>query len=134
MAVLAKFSSNHNQTKTKHDMQTRFTTAYITCALWSSTDDDGEPLDKSHTVSDLAPEAVAKMEADCAKFQAEHGDEIKDNLEQAGHDFWLTRNHHGAGFWDGDWPDETGEKLTQAAHTYGEQSLYIGDDGQIYIS
>lgn len=23
----------------------------------------------------------------------------------AGHDLWLTRNGHGAGFWDGDWRD-----------------------------
>lgn len=23
--------------------------------------------------------------------------------ERIGHDFWLTRNGHGAGFWDGDW-------------------------------
>jgi|TARA_R110000744_G_scaffold366338_1_gene475354 hypothetical protein len=25
--------------------------------------------------------------------------------ERIGHDFWLTRNGHGAGFWDGDWND-----------------------------
>ena len=25
--------------------------------------------------------------------------------ERIGHDFWLTRNGHGAGFWDGGWND-----------------------------
>tara|TARA_R100001463_G_scaffold33708_1_gene74496 strand:+ start:95 stop:433 length:339 start_codon:yes stop_codon:yes gene_type:complete len=25
-----------------------------------------------------------------------------DNIEQAGHDFWLSRNGHGTGFWDRD--------------------------------
>ena len=33
-----------------------------------------------------------------------------DQCERIGHDFWLTRNGHGAGFWDGDW-DEDFEKL-----------------------
>ena len=28
-----------------------------------------------------------------------------DQCERIGHDFWLTRNGHGAGFWDGDWDD-----------------------------
>ena len=51
---------------------------------------------------------------------------------QAGHDFWLTRNGHGAGFWDGDWPDRTGHRLSEAAKSYGEYHLYVGDDGKIY--
>jgi hypothetical protein len=33
------------------------------------------------------------------------------NLERFGHDFWLTRQGHGAGFWDGDWP-EYGDWIT----------------------
>lgn len=31
----------------------KFTQAYSTCALWSSTDDDGKPLDRGRDVSDL---------------------------------------------------------------------------------
>jgi hypothetical protein len=49
-----------------------------------------------------------------------------------GHDFWLTRNGHGAGFWDGDWPKEAGDRLTKACEEFGEFDLYIGDDGMIY--
>ena len=51
---------------------------------------------------------------------------------RAGHDFWLTRNHHGAGFWDGDWPEPQATALTDAAHAFGERNLYLGDDGRIY--
>ena len=51
--------------------------------------------------------------------------------EQAGHDFWLTRNRHGAGFWNGDWFNVSGS-LTQLAQTFGEADLYVGDDGRIY--
>ena len=52
------------------------------------------------------------MQSDCAAFYAAHGSQLnEDNCkyrgcpvdEYAGHDFWLTRNGHGAGFWDGDW-------------------------------
>lgn len=114
----------------------KFTTAYIEAALWSSTDnsDDsgGRPLDENYGVEDIAPETLSSIVEDCMAFQEVHADEIRSNVEQAGHDFWLTRNHHGAGFWDGDWPDAVGEKLTEASHAFGSVELYIGDDGLIY--
>lgn len=113
-----------------------FTTAYIEAALWSSTDDfddaTGVPLDENHGPEDIAPETLAQIVADCADFQTAHYDDISDDLSRAGHDFWLTRNRHGAGFWDGDYPQAIGAKLTEASHAYGEVNLYVGDDGQIY--
>lgn len=91
----------------------------------------------------LAPETLQSMIEDCRKFQADnaarifavdiHGDYlVSDPAEHAGHDFWLTRNGHGAGFWDGDWPQPYATELTNAAKAFGETSLYIGDDGKIY--
>ena len=113
----------------------KFTTAYIEAALWSSTDEStpegGEPMDANYSVSDLAPETLERIKADCAAFQGQHRDDIHDDLERAGHDFWLKRNGHSAGFWDGDWPERVGEKLTEASHRCGEVNLYIGDDGRI---
>lgn len=119
-----------------------FTTAYIQCALWSSTDDDDNPLEDNYLPSDLHVETRTKMDADCAKFQleqmdwltAEHFTGNGDYLSHAGHDFWLTRNHHGAGFWDGDWTTVAGKKLTEAAHQFGETHLYVSDDGEMYIT
>ena len=114
----------------------RFTTAYVEAALWSSTDnsDDrgGDPLDANYGLEDIAPESLACILADCEAFQRDHADDISGDVERAGHDFWLTRNHHGAGFWDGDWDDEVGERLTEASHAYGSLDLYVGDDGLIY--
>ena len=46
---------------------------------------------------------------------------------QHGHDFALTRNHHGAGFWDRGYGD-VGDRLTDAAQAYGEHSV-LTDDG-----
>lgn len=109
-----------------------FTRAYIEALLWSSTGDDGAPLDRTYTLEDFAAETLARIVSDCAQFQAAHFDTIADDIERAGHDFWLTRNGHGAGFWDGDWP-EFGDELTSAAHTFGELSPYVGDDGKLYF-
>jgi len=113
-----------------------FTKQYIATALWSTNDEStpsgGVPLDRKYGVKDIAPECLAKMVADCAKFQAENADYIASDLENAGHDFWLTRNGHGAGFWDGDWPEHVGGYLTVQSKKYGEFNLYVGDDGKIY--
>jgi hypothetical protein len=43
----------------------------------------------------------------------------------------LTRNGHGAGFWDRGIGDR-GDRLTAAAHAWGEFELVIGDDRKIH--
>lgn len=122
-----------------------FTRAYFEAALWASTDnsDDqgGDPLDKNYSNGDIADATRDKMIADCADFQQRFSNLLEDDEspaiekwgrdELAGHDFWLTRNGHGAGFWDGNWP-KNGDALTEASKEYGEFDLYVGDDGLIY--
>lgn len=118
----------------------RFARAYVECALWSSTEDDGAPLDDRFYVSDFAPEALERAAADCAAFQAASAADLDlfygeygYDLEQAGHDFWLTRNGHGAGFWDRGTGD-VGERLTEACRPFGECYVYVSDDGRLYFS
>jgi hypothetical protein len=112
----------------------QFTRAYIEAALWSSTDDDDVSLDKNYCLHNLAPSTLERMQADCAAFQEKYADLIWPDLSRAGHDFWLTRNGHGAGFWDGDWPADVGRIMTAGSKQFGEVWLYAGDDGQIYSS
>lgn len=107
-----------------------FTAAYIECALWSSVDDKEVPLDDNYDWANISEETLNQMIADCKAFQDENFSFIQSDLAGAGHDFWLTRNGHGAGFWDGDW--KNGDILTAASKIYGSVDLYIGDDGQIY--
>ena len=122
-----------------------FTRAYITAALWSSSAEIGGFTDASFEdmgfdVSDLAPETLAKMTKECAKFQSDNLDAIESGCltrlscyEQAGHDFWLTRNGHGCGFWEtSDWSEPQGAELTNAAKSLGTSDLYLGDDGKVY--
>jgi hypothetical protein len=109
-----------------------FTRAYIEAAFFTSTDDSDQPLDSKYTTEDLAPSALDAIIKDCQQFQQENAEALDERGDvQGGHDFWLTRNGHGAGFWDGDWP-ENGKALTLASKKYGEADLYIGDDGYIY--
>lgn len=119
-----------------------FTQAYIECALWSSNDNSdpetgGNPLDDNYGPEDIAPETLAKMAADCADFQKGNANHLSaaaesgEDDERAGHDFWLTRHGHGAGFWDRGL-GKIGDYLTSAAKVYGSVDLYVGDDGRIY--
>lgn len=111
----------------------KFTRAYLECALWSSVDDDGEPLDGLYSIDDLSDSAIATAIEDCSDFQQANGGllDLAGDDAQNGHDFWLTRNSHGAGFWDRGY-GEIGTKLTDASHPYGSVNLYVGDDGMIH--
>ena len=104
--------------------------AYVECALWASTgyaseDDSGTPMDDID--ASLTPEALATMRADCEAFLEyleEQGIDWSDvDTEQMGHDFWLTRNRHGAGFWDRGL-GALGSLLTEAAHAFGPCDLF----------
>jgi hypothetical protein len=118
-----------------------FTDAYIECALWSSHDDEGDPLDSNYGPEDIAQTSLVAIRQDCEAFYNAHEPTWRGAYQfvgywgedaQAGHDFWLTRNHHGAGFWDRGL-GEIGDTLTKFAEECGECYLYVGDDGAIHV-
>lgn len=58
---------------------------------------------------------------DCADFCRQTAECLGLDLtldEQAGSDFFFTRERHGCGFWDGDWP-EIGDTLTDISRGFG---------------
>lgn len=113
---------------------------YIVAMLWANVHDEegsgtaGDDL----SVDDLTVNATLEVNRDVSAFLAspvltakpgamsvyetlvEHGI----GPEQAGHDFALTRNHHGAGFWDRGY-GEVGDLLTTASHLFGESSWWV---------
>lgn len=111
-----------------------FTEWYIKAILWTEKDDNDAPLEDSKIASGWSEESLARINADCARFQSENATDIAGRDIEAGVDFWLTRNGHGDGFWDGDWPQPAGDRLTHAALAFGEASAYIGDDCLLYLS
>lgn len=115
-----------------------FTIAYIECMLWVECDNadesGGQQLEYNYDIEDIAPETLASIVEDCKDFQAENEKLLTKagNDEQNGQDFWLTRNQHGAGYWDRGY-GVVGEILTDAAYVYGCCDVYVGDDGKLYI-
>lgn len=108
--------------------------AYIRCALWSSTDGSGEPLDQSFDADDIAEATRDTMAQELDDFMVANATKLLTsglNSEQVGHDFWLTRNGHGAGFWDRGL-GSLGQELSEAAKTHGSRDLYVGDDKLIH--
>lgn len=112
----------------------------------------GDPLDNNYSIDDIDAETLVEMALDCHEFQSSikhisflrrvcrfvspwvtggHIDDVNVNVEspeyschaRAGHDFWLTRNGHGAGFWDGDWKEPAATFLTKASQEFGEFNI-----------
>lgn len=124
-----------------------FFNAYVEAALFTSNDESdesgGEPMDKHYGPRDIVRSELAKMARDCRRFIRENykviaaahakGEARWGKWALAGHDFWLTRNGHGAGFWDGDWSEPAAKILDASSKKFGEQNLYLGDDKRIYV-
>src|SRR3990172_8263743 len=110
--------------------------SYLETMLWSSNDmDTEEPLDKNYSTSDVSKDAVAQAKKDLEAFSKKAGDILsRYDDESIGHDFWLTRNGHGAGFWDGDYEEEEGDgdKLTEIAKEFGELNPMV-NDGEVIM-
>ena len=100
---------------------------YLICLAWTATDDEGESLD--HLQFSYRTEKIAEEEvSDFVELLEKEGIEWRDKMddEQFGHDFALTRNGHGAGFWDRGL-GELGDVLTKWAETYGETYVELND-------
>jgi hypothetical protein len=150
-----------------------FTQAYIEAMFWTDeepgtvqkADDDSEnqwdPENQNSLPGDvgfydLAPETLEKIIADCKAFQETNealleeayelaADGLAYTPERAGHDFWLTRNGHGCGFWSRSFEghSDIGDRLTArcgwrarkepGCEGFGEVSTYLGDDGRVYM-
>ena len=119
----------------------QFTRHYLIAALWSSNVSNeagnGAALDNYFDIDDIGPDTINQAIEDCRDFQQanaalleraytfyrENGNAAHPDAGSpeacAGHDFWLTRNRHGVGFWDRGMPGSLGQDLTEAAHGYG---------------
>lgn len=126
--------------KARHDYLRTMVRAYLDCAIWSGLDwdnmvgDNPEPLDAAYSIDDVSCAAYARAVRDCDAFLGRLTIDVlrtQWSPEQFGHDFCLTRNGHGAGFWDRG-KDIVGEYLTKRCKPHGSADLYAGDDGKLY--
>lgn len=106
----------------------KFLKQYLITALWSN------ELDGKYEIENFDEDSLSNAKKDCDNFKEKAGDILdRYNIETCGHDFWLTRNGHGAGFWDGDYGKEDGEILTNLSKEFGEVNLVEGDNKQLFI-
>ncbi len=124
-----------------------FIAGYIECALWASLDMDDENecghnphLDENYGVHDISAELMATIREDCESFIRSQNAALQTYVgefswDYAGHDFFLTRNGHGAGFWDREWKPgrllDACNELTGAAHVYGETFWFDNGRGEL---
>ena len=103
-----------------------FTRAYLEAAEWSGLDEEDMAALAVDPTWDAA--SIERAVADCTAFRGAAAD-LLDGIDagQAGHDFWLTRNRHGTGFWDREL-GAVGDALTVAAHGYGETGVWFDAD------
>jgi hypothetical protein len=117
-----------------------FYIGYVDAALWSSSDCHPVTGEILESLEGFEPSIEFKQKAfsDCHAFWHTHFGllqtlciDYNTYWAQHGHDLWLTRNGHGAGYWDRNY-GMVGERLTEAATALGEMSLYLGDDLLVY--
>ena len=98
-----------------------------------------KPID-NFTREDIDDNSLIDAYTDIKKFVELAGKEPFEyaleelGLERIGHDIWLTRNRHGAGFFDHSFDDDIELSLMNAAQKLGEKSLYVGDDMRLYFT
>ena len=107
-----------------------FARDYLKAMQWTDCNEDSPEMQDAEFSASLLAEAasvcadfVAGNEADLDAYQLATG-------YSGGVDFWLTRNGHGAGFWDRGL-GALGDRLTSAAKVYGGMGLYLDDNGEI---
>lgn len=108
---------------------------YLEAALWAEVDNDDNPLDDNYSIVDIESGSIRDAKNDINKFIKAAGDLLDldgARCSRIGHDLWLTRNGHGAGFWDGDYP-EAGDDLTKIAERMGGKHIFVGDDNKVWI-
>jgi hypothetical protein len=104
--------------------------SYLETALWSSGDDDEF---SGLTIYNFDTKSKDAAKKDIIKFIADANKQFPDELEtydvqSLGHNIWLSRNGHGAGFFD-----DNNDGLQELARKMKEKDIYVGDDGKVYI-
>lgn len=117
------------------------TGSYVGAALWTATDEEGQPIENKFEEPDIDPASLAEQREQLVDFMRANRGLLAQAAElrsgffdaaQIGHDFHLTRNGHGTGFWDRGL-GEAGSQLSEAAKVHGSAELSAGHDGKLYF-
>ena len=115
-----------------------FTDAYMRAILFTENDESddsgGDPLDDNYGIGDFTARAERQIQAECREFFQRFYDDLKDDPEQAGIDFWLSRVGSGCGFSDSTWPDDVVDKMHRVVRDeYDVEGQFFVNRGKVDI-
>ena len=118
---------------------------YLDAIIFTESDDGEEEsgIDNGMGAIDFAPSTMNAISAelhafvflyqDCLQHAMQHNNKGY-KWENVGHDLWLTRNGHGAGFWDRELGGydgyDIGDSLSSACKIMGTKHAYYDGDIQ----
>jgi hypothetical protein len=116
------------------------TRSYLQTALYTSSDEDGRPLDRDYSESNFSADAMTKADQDVTKFAFDNGHlyvRIGMSSADAARLFWYARTGSGITFMDnfttGTVEYQIAQRLQANAEKYGVADVYAGDDGELEI-
>lgn len=115
-----------------------FTAGYMDAMEWLLPEEyGGNGVSTPDRMTGFARSTLVKAKRECAAFQVENAELLGrfceltgKNLDSAGHDFFLTRNRHGTGFWDRGTGD-VGDALSEACRKYSETYEFLSSRGKL---
>jgi hypothetical protein len=129
--VKGSLISESFESEQEHDYN-EILSSYLETAIWADAEEDDEQM-KSKTIHDFDPQSKDNALKDIQAFVKQAGQIAPEELKtysdkQLGHNLWLSRNGHGAGFFD-----DKNNKLQDIARNMKGKYIYSGDDHNIYI-
>lgn len=112
-----------------------FLRGYLECAEWCGLDEDQREAFELAARAHWTNAALIQARNECEEFQEDQADALAAyyaagyDESQAGHDFYLTRNRHGAGFWDR--AAESARALTTAAHVWESADVEFDEQNEL---
>lgn len=114
-----------------NEKESEFIDAYLEAIDFTELGEEGQPPIGADIDEDFLRESVIDCLACYSRISCYLSPK---NITQAGHDFWLTRNGHGVGFWDR--PEIYGETyaqmFTKIAESFGEAYSVFDQLGESY--
>jgi hypothetical protein len=102
--------------------------SYLETALWSE-EENPDMKDTNFSIYDFDEESRIEATKDIKEFINKAGNLIKGLDERTiGHNFWLNRNGHGAGFWDLKL-GKRGDILSDLASSFGNKYVFPNSEG-----
>lgn len=116
-----------------------FIQGFLACMLWSTTNEGDASLGDCHGLEDLDEFARQGLVDRCNAFITANAKDLLAatgqpgyTFSRAGHDFMLSSNGHGAGFFDRGL-GQAGDRLQEAANRAPATQAYLGDDGRVHV-